>query len=138
MRYRKLLIATGGVPKRLDVTGAALNGIYCLHIVVGASFVGLEAAEWLVNRQIQVTIVEQGKRVFAPLHAQPLSDFFGQFCEARGVEVRLDTSVARFEGNRAVERVVTTAGEHIECDLVILAVGISPRTEFLAGSGIAH
>ncbi|GLU35819.1 FAD-dependent oxidoreductase [Trinickia caryophylli] len=154
LHYRKLLIATGSEPRRLDVPNAALAGIHSLHdvadaatlrrsaktarraVIVGASFVGLEAAEWLVGLGIEVTMLESANGAFPALRAQQLSDLFYERCAARGVTIRLETSVARFDGDERVERVVTTAGDAVECDLVLIAIGVTPRMGLVRDSGI--
>jgi NADPH-dependent 2,4-dienoyl-CoA reductase/sulfur reductase-like enzyme len=153
-RYGKLLLATGGAAKPLAVPNAALSGIHYLHgladarslreaalnarraVIVGASFVGLEMAEWLVGQGIEVTILESGDRVLSALRAMSVSNLFRQLCTARGVKVQLGVTVARFQGSERIEHVVTTTGAIIDCDLVVAAIGIVPHTEFLAGSGI--
>ncbi len=66
-----------------------------------------------------------------------ISRTFLRLHRARGVDVRLDTGVERLEGTGAVERVVTTAGERIPADLVVIGIGIVPNAALAEGAGLA-
>ncbi|MFM0511698.1 FAD-dependent oxidoreductase [Paraburkholderia sp. RL17-373-BIF-A] len=152
--YRKLLIATGASARVPDLPNATLRGVHCLHsvadaaaireaatgagraVVLGASFVGLEVAASLRALGLTVTVIERGRRVLPLLGTQILSDYFMRRCAERGIDVLLDRNIREFVGSAAVEAVVTDRGESMECDLVVVAIGVTPNCEFLRGSGL--
>ncbi|KVH42798.1 FAD-dependent oxidoreductase [Burkholderia diffusa] len=155
IRYGKLLIASGAAPRRLTVPGATLAGIGHLHdlddalalrdnaarhrrlLVLGGGFTGIEAAATLRERGLEVTLVERCERLLPQLNSARLSDHFAGLCATHGVDVRTGTTVERFIGTQSVKAAVLADGCVIECDLVVVAVGVEPNCEFLAGSGIA-
>lgn len=151
--YGQLLLATGASAQRLEIPGAALAGVHVLHtladaqalragalqarraVVVGGSFVGLEVAAALRQRGLPVTLIEQG----ALLESLALPEFSAHLLatlEQQGVEVLLGDEPLRFHGRAAVEGVTTRGGLRLDCDLVLLGVGVRPNTGFLRGSGI--
>ncbi len=155
VQYGKLLIATGASPRVLQVSGATLAGIHCLHdvgdavslradaerqrrlLVIGGGFTGIEVAATLRERGLAVTLIERCERLLPQLHSARLSDHFGVLCASRGIDVRTGATVERFEGRESVEVAVLADGRVIACDLVIVAIGVEPNCGFLAGSGIA-
>ncbi|SAL83891.1 bifunctional pyridine nucleotide-disulfide oxidoreductase/patatin-like phospholipase [Caballeronia choica] len=152
--YRKLLIATGASPRIPDLPNAELRGIYYLHsigdaiairsavrsakraIVLGASFVGLEAATSLHALGLHVTVIERDLRVLSSLQAPVLSDYFAACCKERGIELLVNCELRRFVGEDTIEAVVTGRGELINCDFLLVAIGVTPNCEFLLDSGI--
>lgn len=151
--YGQLLLATGASAQRLEIPGAALAGVHVLHtlaeaqalrasalqasraVVVGGSFVGLEVAAALRQRGLAVTLIEQG----ALLDSLALPEFSSHLLaklEQQGVEVLLGDAPLQFHGQAAVEGVTTRGGLTLDCDLVLLGVGVRPNTGFLRGSGI--
>ena len=154
LSYDALLIATGGRPRRLAVPGAELAGIHDLRsvadsaaireealgvgraVVVGMGFIGSEVAASLRGLGLDVVAVEP---LAVPLE-RVLGGEVGRVVEGihrdHGVELHLGEGVAAFEGASRVERVVTSAGRRIECDLVVMGVGIEPAVDVTPGSGI--
>ena len=155
IRYGKLLIATGGTANRLDVPGAELKGISSLRtladaealknaaargkraVVVGGSFVGMEVAATLSELGLAVTILDQEPVLFAKLGIPKASEFLHALYRKRGIDIRLGESVVSFEGRDRVRALMTHSERRIDGDLVVLAVGVTPVTDFLAGSGLA-
>lgn len=154
--YGKLLIATGGLPNRLDIQNSDLAGAHYLHtvddasairadlergvrhaVIMGGSFLGLEVASTLCELGVAVTVIERAPTILPLLHAPLLSDYFRQRCEVHGVRVITGTGVAALYGASRVEAVETLAGERIPCDLMLAAVGTSPCVSFLRQSGLA-
>ena len=156
IRYRKLLIATGGAANRLAVPGTDLDGIFCLRTVsdadalktaarkakravaVGGSFIGMEVAATLSELGLAVTIIDQEQRLFARLNAPEVSAFLSDLYRRRNVDIRLSQAVVSFEGEGRIRRVVTDRGAPIDCDLVVLGVGVTPAAGFFDGSSIAR
>jgi len=151
--YRKLLIATGATPVRLQLPGAELRGIYYLRnaddaraihdaahanrrvVVVGASFIGMEVSSALRQRGLEVLLVAGEPGVFGPLQDPAIRDFFTSLCAEHGVSV-VQSTVVGFEGNEAVEAVVLEDGERLPSDFVVVGIGVRPDIDFLLGSGI--
>ena len=68
--------------------------------------------------------------------APELSAFFSHFCAERGIELRAKDAAAGFQGGSRVEAVATRSGVVFPCDLVVVAIGVTPDIEFLRDSGI--
>lgn len=154
IRYGKLLIATGAVPKRCDAPGAALPGIHHLRtktdceairavatsgmraVVLGGSFLGMEIAMSLADLGLIVTVIEYGGAILPHLEAAILSDFFRQHARDRGISVVTNDTAAVFHGVDRVQEIETVSGRRVPCDLVIVSIGVAPATEFLKDSGI--
>ncbi|HEY6186355.1 MAG TPA: FAD-dependent oxidoreductase [Pyrinomonadaceae bacterium] len=146
-----LLIATGGTPRRLNVPGSDLKNIFVLRsfadtdaiidatrgasraVVIGASFIGMETAASLVERNLSVTVAAPDTVPFEKTLGAEVGRQLQQVHEVRGVRFRLGASVVSFEGDGAVKRVVLDSGERIEADLVVVGVGVRPATGFLEG-----
>lgn len=155
LRYGQLLIATGATPARIHVPGADLAGIHTLRsvsdaqairadaavarhaVVVGASFLGVEVAASLRERGIAVTLIEDRASVLSKLRTPELSAYFESVLKQHEVEVLLHDAPVSFGGESQVTSVTTRGGRNIACDMVVLAIGVTPDTGFLHGSGIA-
>jgi NADPH-dependent 2,4-dienoyl-CoA reductase/sulfur reductase-like enzyme/nitrite reductase/ring-hydroxylating ferredoxin subunit len=149
--YDKLLVATGGTPRRLPVPGADLKNIFLLRsfddadsiikaageasraVVVGASFIGMEAAFSLRKRGLHVTVVAPESIPFEKILGPEIGSLYRKLHEENGVEFRLGASVARLEGTGKFEAVVLESGERIEADMLITGLGFKPATEILDG-----
>jgi 3-phenylpropionate/trans-cinnamate dioxygenase ferredoxin reductase subunit len=153
--YGKLIWAAGGTALRLPCAGADLAGVHSIRaradvdrlrselpnarraVVVGGGYIGLEAATALTKLGLQVTLVEAQDRVLNRVAGEPLSRFFEREHRARGVEVRLGTSVERIEGVRAVTGVRLASGELLPADIVIVGIGIAAASRALEQAGAA-
>ena len=153
--FEKLLLATGGRPRRLSITGADLDGIYYLRTledsdalraamanarraaVVGGGFIGCEVATAFAQSGLQTTLVEVTPAPLSLVLDAETSAFITSFLSQQGVTLRTDTAAAQFVGTQGrVERVVTNSGEAIEADVVVIGVGIAPNTELAAAAGL--
>lgn len=103
--------------------------------IVGAGFVGCEVAATLRQRGLEVTLIEMG-----PLPMPALGPEAGAWAarlhEGHGVTLRLGASVEGFAGTDRVEAVCLHGGERVEAELVLLALGSLPNTEWLYDSGL--
>jgi len=151
LRYDALLVATGGTPVRLNIPGSDLKNICVLRsfadadsviataarsrraVVVGASFIGMEAAAALRARGLEVTVVAPSREPFMSTLGPEVGALFRRLHEANGVRFRLGSIVYRFEGSHNVEAVVLDSGERIETDMVLVGAGVRPATHFLEG-----
>ena len=153
--FEKLLLATGGRPRRLSITGADLDGIHYLRTledsdalraamanarraaVVGGGFIGCEVATAFAQSGLQTTLIEVTPAPLSLVLDAETSAFIASFLSRQGVTLRTDTAAAQFVGAQGrVERVVTSGGEAIEADVVVIGVGIAPNTELAAAAGL--
>jgi len=151
LAYDALLLATGGVPKPLDVPGADLPGVHLLRtqadaeaivrsaagakraVVIGAGYIGLEAAASLRERGLEVAVVAPQR---APLEKQlgaEIGNAFRRVHERQGVVFHLGEATAAIEGEGKVERVRLASGADLPADLVVAGLGIAPATRLLQG-----
>jgi NADPH-dependent 2,4-dienoyl-CoA reductase/sulfur reductase-like enzyme/nitrite reductase/ring-hydroxylating ferredoxin subunit len=151
LKYDALLVATGGAPVRLNIPGSDLRNICVLRsfsdadavietatrarraVVVGASFIGMEAAASLRQRGLEVTVVAPSREPFESTLGPEVGALFRRVHEARGVRFKLGSIVHRFEGVHHVEAVLLDSGERIETDMVLVGAGVRPVTHFLEG-----
>jgi len=153
--YGKLIWAAGGDPRRLSCSGADLSGVHAVRdkadvdrimaeldngakrvAVVGGGYIGLEAAAVLTKLGCRVTLLEALPRVLARVAGEGLSDFFQDYHRDHGVDLRLDAKVERLEGeNGWVRRVLLEGGDAIECDMVVVGIGIVPAAGPLIAAG---
>ena len=151
MEYDALLVATGGAPVRLNIAGSDLKNVCMLRsfadadsiieiagrsrraVVVGASFIGMEAAYSLRERGLEVTVVAPSQEPFEATLGAEIGALFRRLHESHGIRFKLGSIVYRFEGSHNVEAVVLDNGERIETDMVVVGVGVRPVTHFLEG-----
>jgi len=154
IHFDKLLIATGTKPVLPTIPGSMLPGIHCLHtladaeavrqaaknakhvVVLGGGYLGVEIATSLNRMGIHVVLIEESDLLLSQLAAPELSTFFSRFCAERGIGLRMKDTVLAFQGHSNVEAVATCGGDIIPCDLVIVAIGVTPDLGFLRDSGV--
>ena len=156
LRYRQLLIATGGVNRRLRVPGADLPGIRYLRtvaecdaikaeaaegrraVVVGMGFIGCEVAASLAQLGVRVTVIFPGTVPLAKVLGEEVGALIAAIHRDNGVELLAGEQVASFTGTTRVEAVVTGSGKRVPCDFAVAGVGIAPEVSALTGSSIAQ
>jgi len=102
-------------------------------VIVGASFIGMEAAYSLRERGLEVTVIAPSKEPFETTLGAEVGALFRRLHESHGVRFKLGNIVYRFEGNHNVEAVTLDNGERIETDMVVVGAGVRPVTHFLTG-----
>ena len=154
--YDKLVIATGSTPKKLDIIGAELPGIYTISgldkaidirneiasgkvgkaVVIGAGAIGLEIAEALSDMWgIETCVVEVMDQILPGIISYDMAKMAQHHMEEHGIRFYLSEKAIRFEGKDRVQKVVTDKRE-IETDIVIVAIGVEPNTELAKRAGI--
>jgi NADPH-dependent 2,4-dienoyl-CoA reductase/sulfur reductase-like enzyme/nitrite reductase/ring-hydroxylating ferredoxin subunit len=149
--YDALLLATGGLPRKLDLPGAQKSNVLTLRsaddadaiiaaarpasrvVVIGAGFIGMEAAASLTKRGLSVTVV--GSRP-VPLERQLGAEIGGMLQEVHaehGVAFRLGRTPVRLEGHDRAHAVVLDNGDALPADLVLVGLGVHPATQMLMG-----
>lgn len=152
LSYDKLLIASGASPTMPNWRNQKLEGIHTIktipqmealladledkkHVtVIGAGYIALEAAETLKQRGLNVRIIQRGAQLMSTVDSE-LATHILQEAERNGIEVLLHTNTEGFVGNTRVEAVETNKGTY-ETDVVIVATGVRPNTQFIAHTGI--
>ncbi len=149
LKYDKLLITAGSIPRKLDMPGENLKNVFTLRsfddtqriidasknaskaVIIGASFIGMETAYSLNKRGIDVTVISMEEIPFQKVFGREVGKLFRELHEEIGVKFRLSLTLKEFAGKEKVEAVVLQSGERIEADLVIMGVGVKPATDFL-------
>jgi len=152
--YEKLLLATGSRVRRIGIEGASLPGIFYLRgiadvdalranfgagkrlAVVGGGYIGLEVAAVATKLGLEVTVLESLDRVMARAVSANISSFYESVHHDAGVQVKLNTTVERFEGNGRLEA-VRASGESFAADLALVGIGIVPNVEIAQRAGLA-
>jgi 3-phenylpropionate/trans-cinnamate dioxygenase ferredoxin reductase subunit len=156
--YEKLVLATGGRPRRLTISGSALAGLHTIRtiadvetvkheflpgkrlVIVGGGYIGLEVAAVAIKSGLDVEIVEYAPRLLARVAGPELSAFYKAAHEAAGVKIRLNTGVEGFvpEANRPDHVGAVTCGDGavLPADLVLVAVGLVPNVELAQAAGL--
>ena len=155
LAYRRLLIATGAEPRRMSVPGADLAGVHVLRnagdalaiagelgpgrriAVVGAGFIGLEVASSAVQRGCEVVVFEAAPRALMRAVPAEMAQCLVDLHRERGVDVRFDVQVQRFEGEGRVNAVVLGDGTVVPCDAVVIGIGVVPRAALAQQAGLA-
>lgn len=155
LEYSKLLIATGGRNRRLEIPGAGLERIFQLRtvaecdaiknaarpgahaVIVGMGFIGCEVAASLTQLGVNVTAVFPGKFPLGSVLGTEMGGVMAAIHGDAGVELIAEEAVVRFDGSRQVERVILKSGRSISCDFAVVAVGIQPNIELVRGTDIA-
>lgn len=151
LSYSQVIVATGSEPRRLDVPGADLPGVHVLRsfrdarelreavrgrrlVIVGSSFIGLEAAASLVGEggAAAVTVVGREAEVLAQALTPRVGRALRRMHEQRGVQFHLGREPERLEGQGQVEAVLLQGGGRLEADVVLVGIGVDPRTDLLA------
>jgi NADPH-dependent 2,4-dienoyl-CoA reductase/sulfur reductase-like enzyme/nitrite reductase/ring-hydroxylating ferredoxin subunit len=151
MDYDALLVATGGAPVRLNIPGSELKNVCVLRsfadadsiietatrskraVVVGASFIAMEAAYSLRERGLEVIVVAPSKEPFERTLGVEIGAMLRGVQEKHGVRFKLGSIVYQLEGSHSIEAVVLDSGERIEADMVVVGVGVRPVTHFVDG-----
>jgi 3-phenylpropionate/trans-cinnamate dioxygenase ferredoxin reductase subunit len=153
--YDKLLLATGSEPRRLDVPGADLADVRYLrnlpdsdHLrdvleeghrvaIIGGGWIGLEVAAAARTHGAEVTVVEIAELPLRGVLGDDVARVFADLHREHGVDLRLGTGVQEIVGdNGRVVAVVTSDGDEIMADTVVVGIGITPRVELAAAAGL--
>ncbi len=150
-----LLLATGGAPIVPQIPGRERQGVFTFTTyddaraiaqtlstvrhacIVGGGFIGLSAADALLKRHIEVTVVEMQPRLLSTMLDAAASHIAEEAAMAAGARIATGRQVVSINGDHpgslSVSSVTLDDGTRIQCELVILAVGVRPRTELAQG-----
>jgi 3-phenylpropionate/trans-cinnamate dioxygenase ferredoxin reductase subunit len=153
--FDKLLLATGGRPRRLPIPGDDLQGVFYLRnvedteairkavegatraVVVGGGFIGCELACAFTQFGLHTTVVELTPGVLSLAIDAETSQFIESYLRQQGVTVLTEVGAARFEGQDGrLTTVVTHTDERLDADIVAVGIGIIPNTDLAAEAGL--
>jgi len=155
--FDKLLIATGGepfVPKiaGMDIydyfTFTTLNDALKLKdkleneevksvVILGGGLIGLKAAEGIYAKGVEITVVELANRILSPVLDETAAGLIQKVIEQKGIKVMTNHTISEIVGeNGKVKGVLLDKGERIDCDIVIIAIGVRPRVDLVKDTPI--
>jgi 3-phenylpropionate/trans-cinnamate dioxygenase ferredoxin reductase subunit len=153
--YDKLLLTTGSSPRSLQLPGAELDGVHYLRRIedseqlkaafdrgarvgiIGAGWIGLEAAAAARGAGLDVTVLEQAELPLVTVLGRQVAQVFADLHRAHDVDLRLDQQVAGITGaDGAVTGIGLVDGSEVPADVVLVGVGIAPNTGLAAAAGL--
>ncbi|TPI42733.1 NAD(P)/FAD-dependent oxidoreductase [Mesorhizobium sp. B3-1-9] len=155
LAFDRLVLATGSRPRLLKLDGAGLAGVISLRsladarlirelsaqsedvVILGGGFIGLEIAATLRAAGRNVTVVEAVDRLLGRAVAPVIAAHARQRLEAIGVRILTGTTIARLEGeNGRVSAAITSGGERLPAQMVIIGIGVVPNVELAEAAGV--
>jgi len=157
IQFDTALLATGSNVKRLRVDGCDLDGIHYLRtfgtsesikadaaehkraVMVGGSYIGCEVAASLTAAHgVECSIVMPEDVTFEPAYGDQVGRYFQNTLEEHGVSVHGGQELDRFEGDgERVTKVVTKGGLELDCDFVVVGIGVNPDVTLAKAAGLA-
>lgn len=154
-RYDALILSPGAEPIRPPLPGIENPYVFTLRnladmdaikrvvdqdhpvraAIVGGGYIGLEMAEALRERGLEVTLIEMLPQVMGPVDPEMAAPLHSHLRD-KGVDLRLKTSVCAIHPQEGGVRVETSTGETIDCGLVILSVGVRPESKLAREAGL--
>ncbi|MER8534356.1 FAD-dependent oxidoreductase [Mesorhizobium sp. M1005] len=154
--FDRLILATGARPRLLPLPGSELSGVVSLRslgdarlirelsaqseevVILGGGFIGLEIAATLTAAGRKVTVVEAVDRLLGRAVAPAIAGHVRQRLEATGVRILTGTTIERLEGeNGRVSAAITSSGERLPAQMVVIGIGVVPNVELAEAAGIA-
>lgn len=151
--YDKLALCTGARPVKLPL-GDGLDGVCYLRsyadvesikqqlqgkqraVVIGAGYIGLEAAAVMTQLGLQVTVLERAERVLQRVTGAQVSQYFTDLHRAHGVEIVCNAEVIGINGQHTVDSVSCADGASYAADIVIVGIGVTPETTLAQDAGL--
>ena len=154
LAYDRLLLATGAEPRPIRIAGAELSGVHYLRtladcdalrgqlgssgrvVVIGAGWIGAEFAASARQRGADVTVIERGSVPLERVLGAEVGAIYRDLHLEHGVHLLTRTGVDAFEGDGPVQRVRTSDGTAIDCDFIVVGIGVAPRTALAQAAGL--
>jgi NAD(P)H-nitrite reductase large subunit len=159
LSYQKLLLATGGSPIMPRLEGAGVMGIFTFNklddaiainkslnrygrkvraVVIGGGLIGVSATEALVSRGVEVTIVEMKDRILNTIFDEEASALEAEALTEAGVDIITGHTAGKINSYLPGEATGVTLdnSQPLPCEMVIIAIGVQPRRELAASSGL--
>jgi NADPH-dependent 2,4-dienoyl-CoA reductase/sulfur reductase-like enzyme len=155
--FDQLVVATGSLPRRPDLPGVDADGIFGVQtledgvivrravdersprraVVVGGGYIGLEMAEALVRRGLEVTLVDQTEQPMAATFDDDMGALVSEALRAVGVTLHMGEPVVGFDDDDGAVTAVRTGNRTLPADIVILGLGVRPNSELAREAGVA-
>lgn len=155
LSYDRLIIATGARPRYLPIPGADAEGVFALRtledvshiqpymkpgaklVIIGAGYIGLEAAAVARELGLEVTVLEVASRILSRVTSETMSQFYMDVHRRHGVDLRTDAGATHIETQHdKVSGIALQNGETLPADIVLVGIGVSPNVEFAERCGI--
>ena len=154
LQYDILVLATGSKPNKYNWPGQDLEGVSGLYhkkdleylekyaskikkaVVVGGGLIGVELAEMLNSRGIEVTFLVRENSFWNMVLSENEGRMLEKHILSHGIKLKLNSELKEIRGKESVESIITSEGEGVECQFVGLTVGVSPNVDFLRNSSI--
>ena len=153
--YDKLLISTGAKPFVPDIKGLEEAGYLTLRniedmekisscidsdgyknaVIIGGGFIGLEAAENLKHKNINVTVIEKADQVMAPLDPE-MASFIHEEIKRRNIALYLNSDITEISNSGKKKIIKLKSGEVVETDIIIASIGVAPDSELAKNAGL--
>ena len=155
LSYSKLLLATGGQSRSLDLGGRVFSNVHYLRtfdeavglqqrltpgsrlLVIGGGFIGLEVASSARDLGCEVTVLEAGARLAARALPERVSEALLTLHRRKGVVIELGAQIAAFHGSDRLESVQLVSGQRLECDVLLVGIGMQPNLDLALQAGLA-
>lgn len=152
--YDKLLLSPGAEPFRPPIEGINSKNILTLRniadmdriiskvetskriAVVGGGFIGLEVAENLIEKGIQVTLIELAPQVMAPVDFE-IASIVHQHVKEKGLDLRLNIAVQKFKDKETSVELLLSNDTTLDVDMVVLAIGVKPENQLAKEAQLA-
>ncbi|HEX3951129.1 MAG TPA: FAD-dependent oxidoreductase [Steroidobacteraceae bacterium] len=154
LRYDRLLLCLGAIPRRLSCPGADLRGVHYLRtagdaaeiraglapgarvVIIGGGYIGLETAATARGMGCAVTVLEMADRIMNRVVASNVSEYFAHEHRSQGVRIVCNARVVSLAGSDRVESVACADGSLYPADLLIAGVGALPNTQLARDAGL--
>lgn len=157
MKYDKLILAVGSKPNKFGWPGQDLPGAQGLYsyqdletleenskgakkaVIVGGGLIGIEMAEMLLTRNVEVTFLVREKSFWSNVLPEPQSNVISEHIKEHHVDLQLETELKEIVAgpDGRVSKVVTSRGEEINCEIVGLTAGVGANISFLKNTDLA-
>jgi len=152
--YKKLIIATGSKARIPSIKGIDLNNVYTFRqlddatrlmgrsvrtkhtVIIGGGLLGIEAARAMQRFNTKVTIIEHSSWLMFNQLDHHSGSFLKHYIESLDIDVRVNESVKKINGEYTVESIDLASGEVIECDTIIVSAGITPNVNLAIDCGL--
>lgn len=155
IKYKKLLLATGGQARRLSIPGSDLKGVFYLRtiddadeiikamqesknvVIIGGGFIGCELASSFTKKNISSTIIEIGPKILGRVFDQDTARWLDDYFARKGVKIMTSTTPTEMVGKKGkISGVKLQSGQIIPADFLVVGIGIIPNTDLAKDAGL--
>ncbi|MBI5418711.1 MAG: NAD(P)/FAD-dependent oxidoreductase, partial [Deltaproteobacteria bacterium] len=152
--YDRLFLGTGGGPFVPPIRGTEKEGVHTLMtwdaarsikeeirthrnaVVLGGGLIGMKAAEGLFEAGVDTTIVELAPQILGRILDKAGAAIYEEYLKSKGMGIITSDTIDKIEGARRVERLKLRSGREIECNLLVVGVGVVPNVDLAKTAGI--